>query len=125
MPREIDPIDIHAAVRAFARMVAEELLKLQAPAPPAPYSSDPRALRLPPGWSKRQWDDAGRRAKGDPRRPPLRKDPRGYSCPADVFDAWAASANEKPRRAAPVKPETDEQRRARQLAAIGLRARKS
>lgn len=83
-----------------------------------PYTSDPRALRLPPGWSKRQWDDAGRRPEGDARRPPLRKDPRGYSCPVAAFDAWASARG---KRAAPERAESDSERRKRQLANVGLR----
>lgn len=104
-------------LRAFARLVAVEVAAILQPPTAKPYTSDPRALNLPPGWSKRQWDDAGRRAKDDPKRPPLRKDPRGYSCPVDVFEAWASSRG----RAKATVAESDAERRARQLAAAGLR----
>jgi len=104
-------------LRAFARLVAAEVVAILQPAEAKPYTSDPRALHLPPGYSKRQWDDAGRRAESDPKRPPLRKDPRGYSCPVATFDAWAAAHG----RSKATTAETDVQRRARQLASVGLR----
>lgn len=83
-----------------------------------PYTSDPRSAHLPPGWSKRQWDDAGRRPDADPKRPPLRKDPRGYSCPVAAFDVWASARG---KRTAPERAESDSERRKRQLANVGLR----
>lgn len=109
-------------INEIADAVAERVLARIASAtgaPVAPYTSDPRALHLPPGWSKRAWDDRGRLADSDARRPPLRKAPRGYSCSVAAFESWDAARPRQSRKHAAA--ETDEQRRDRQLAALGLR----
>lgn len=103
---------------ALAERLAAKVVERIGAGTPAAYTSDPRKLNLPPGWSKRQWDDAGRLADGDASRPPLRKDPRGYSCPVASFDAWAGAQTRRKRKR--VVPETPQQWRERQLAAMGL-----
>lgn len=104
---------------ALADAIADRVMARINAAPAKPFTSDPRRLNLPPGWSKRTWDDAGRLAEGDAKRPPLRKDPRGYSCGTEAFEAWAIS--QKRVRLRPPAVEADEQRRARQLADLQQR----
>ena len=103
----------------LADRIADRVLARIAAAPAKPYTTDPRRLNLPAGWSKRAWDDAGRLAESSAKRPPLRKDPRGYSCAAEAFEAWAAGRKRTRKVVAIV--ETDDERRARQIADLQAR----